>query len=103
MLWLVFTGLLVVSGHRLLWACTMSPAYWPSALKWLMPETCGPATDDNSRDGERVSAVAASILQAEHAVLMKAANCTIDCPLPPPPPAMEPPLPSQSPPRRARS
>ena len=99
-LWLAFTCLLFVSGHRLLWACTVSPDYWPAALAQLLPETCSGVADDISRNRERLSDIAASVRQAESAVLMKAANCTVNCPPPPPPPPPSPPPePSPPPPR----
>ena len=86
LLWGLFCALLLVSGYRLLQACTFASATWPAFIQGWLPKNCNvPVADADAGLLAQIATFQSSMQQAETSLLIKAATCRAACIAPPQP------------------
>lgn len=88
LLWLVFVLLCGVLADRLLQACAVGDAGWPSWLRTILPDRCpAPSVALDPTGASVLAAIRAAdgeVHAAELALTRRALSCDASCPVPPP-------------------
>ena len=94
-LWLVFVLLTGVLADRLLRACALGDASWPSLIRAVLPQHCPLPSVERDPDGSTILAAIRTTDEAVHgaelAVTRRALTCDAACPVPARRAAVEPP------------